>query len=389
MSKRFTKRSNNTKALTRDRGIRVSQAQVIERRAALPWDEEEAASDNYTIQPPHKIKLTRFPLVTVAVCTRDRHKSLERCLNSLAQLKYPRLEVVVVDNASKTDQTRSVVEQYPQFRYVLEARPGLDWARNRAISEAKGDIIAFTDDDVVVDAYWLIALVHTFQVCNADCVTGNVLPYQIETEAQWLFEQYGGFSRGYHRRICTKETPLGISYPVAAHHFGTGANMAFRSALFKKIGKFDEALDVGTASGGAGDLEIFFRVVKSGHRLVFEPNALVWHVHRRDYKALHRQLQGNGISYYAYLSAVFMQYPDERVRVVRFALWWWLYWNVFRLAREIYRPTGFPISLITAEMFGAFSGPFAYLRARKQAQVVAKGNYKSPSLSAWLEGESA
>ena len=63
--------------------------------------------------------------------------------------------------------------------------------------------------------------------------------------------------------------------------FGTGANMAYRRSLFDKIGYFDPALDVGTATNGGGDLEMFFRVLKEGYVLVYEPRAVVRHRHRR------------------------------------------------------------------------------------------------------------
>ena len=93
-----------------------------------------------------------LPLVTVAVCTRDRTDDLARCLDSLSCLDYPALEVLVVDNAPSSNATERLVRtRYPNWRYVCEPRPGLNWARNRAIIESSGEIIAYTDDDVVVD----------------------------------------------------------------------------------------------------------------------------------------------------------------------------------------------------------------------------------------------
>ena len=90
-----------------------------------------------------------------------------------------------------------------RVRYVREPRPGLDWARNRAIAEARGDVIAFTDDDVAVDPGWIRALVAAFGSDETvAAVTGLVLPAELETEAQVLFERYRSFSRGFvPRRI--------------------------------------------------------------------------------------------------------------------------------------------------------------------------------------------
>ena len=92
-----------------------------------------------TIPPPAEDY--EWPLVTVVVCTRDRPEDISRCLAAINQLDYPNLEVIVVDNAPQTEATKDVlINQYPQFRYVYEPRPGLDWARNRGILEARGEI---------------------------------------------------------------------------------------------------------------------------------------------------------------------------------------------------------------------------------------------------------
>ena len=141
-------------------------------------------------------------LVTVAVCTRDRTASLSLCLDALTKLNYPALDLLVVDNAPSSEATEHLVrERFPTMRYVREDRPGLDWARNRAIQEARGDIIAFTDDDAMADPNWISAIVRVFlENPEVMAVTGLVLPYELETEAQWLFERYGGFGKGFERR---------------------------------------------------------------------------------------------------------------------------------------------------------------------------------------------
>ncbi|MGH8071011.1 MAG: glycosyltransferase family 2 protein, partial [Candidatus Entotheonellia bacterium] len=88
-----------------------------------------------------------LPFVTVAVCTRDRTAQLAECLPSLCQLDYPGLDLLVIDNAPSSPATAHLVRTgYPQVRYVCEPRPGLNWARNRAIAEARGEILAYTDD---------------------------------------------------------------------------------------------------------------------------------------------------------------------------------------------------------------------------------------------------
>src|SRR5690348_9913012 len=99
------------------------------------------------------------------------------------QRNYPNLEILVVDNAPSSDATRDLVSaRYPRVNYVVEPRPGLDWARNRAISAASGEILAYTDDDVVVDPGWVRALARAFaEDPEAMAVTGLVVPFELET----------------------------------------------------------------------------------------------------------------------------------------------------------------------------------------------------------------
>ena len=313
------------------------------------------------------------PLVTIAVCTRDRTDDLALCLDSLKNLDYPTLEILVIDNASTSDSTKELVTtSFPNMRYVVETRPGLDWARNRAILEAQGEIIAYTDDDVVVDSHWVSALAQIF-IENDDvmAVTGLVVPYELETEAQILFEMYGGFGRGFERKWYRRDENIKISsHYIGSGAYGTGANMAFRRSLFEKIGEFDPALDVGTVSNGGGDLDMFFRVIQEGHTLVYEPGAIVRHRHRREYKKLREQITNNGIALHAHFVRNAINYPRELSRIVRFGIWWLCYWNIRRLLISFTRPASFPRDLILAEFYGSFKGLFRYHKARHMAAKI-------------------
>ena len=310
-------------------------------------------------------------LVTVAVCTRDRAVQLLECLDVLMSLDYPpdRLDLLVVDNAPTDSSTRELVTRYPRVRYVRESRPGLDWARNRAVREARGDIIAFTDDDVSVDAGWIRAIAAAFdEEPQAMCVTGLVVPDEIDTPAQAFFELYGGFGRGFDRsvhRVAPGESAA-RKYGGTGR-FGTGANMAFRRAFFDREGLFDPALDIGTPANGGGDLEMFFRVLKTGHALVYEPAAMVRHRHRRDYAALRTQLTNNGIGFYAYLVRTAHVYPAERLAVLRLGVWWLYWWNLRRMLRSVVRPRTFPLDLVIAELKGSVIGLRRYSASRRQA----------------------
>lgn len=323
------------------------------------------------------------PPVTVAICTRNRVLDLARCLDSLAALRYRPVEVLVVDNAPANDSTERLVRgSYPQIRYVCEPRPGLNWARNRAIMEATGEIIAFTDDDVVVDANWLSAIVAVF-AANKEvmAVTGLVAPLELETKSQIFFETYGGGGRGFRRRWVHRSNEWGADMH-SAWRFGSGANMAYRRTLFERVGYFDAALDLGTVANGGGDLEMFFRLLMQGHTLVYEPSAIVRHRHRRTYEQLRAQAAGIGVGHFSYLVRSAMAYPSEWWRFLRAG--WRRMWggNLLRLLHAFLHPSQVPKDLILVELIGCFVGLGRYYKSRSAAVQIA---HRMGSLNPVLE----
>ncbi|MEI7555063.1 glycosyltransferase [Candidatus Chlorohelix sp.] len=320
-----------------------------------------------------------LPNVTVAICTRGRPESLERALKSLLLLDYPadKLEVLVVDNAPPDDATEKVVARFPQFSYVVEPRPGLDWARNRAIKEAQGEIIAYTDDDVAVDSLWLKAVVRPFEEPNVMCVNGLVAPAERDTLAQELFEQYNGFGKGFEKRCYTPEKRRkGAAFALRAGMFGTGANMAFRKSLFEVTGGFDESLGVGTPTHGGSDLEMYYRTIRNGYTMIYEPEALVWHYHRSDYKALERQLNSWGRGSYAFWTKVFLTDPEMRWDVFRLGIVW--YWQ--RYVKRIFKSEETHRKLRLVEAIGALQGPISYLIARREANRIGAANWRETTV---------
>jgi GT2 family glycosyltransferase len=327
------------------------------------------------------------PSVSVAVCTRDRAEDLEQCLEALLRLDPAPLEIVVVDNAPATDETRELVMTRfrDAVRYVLEPRPGLDWARNRAVLETRGDVVAFTDDDVVVDRGWTGVIAEAFGASpDVMAVTGLVAPAELESEAQHLFEQYGGFGRGFTRRWYRRSEHAGSPRPAThgAGAYGTGANMAFRRALFERIGGFSHELDVGTATNGGGDLEFFFRVLREGFTLLYEPRAVVWHSHRRTIAALIEQLRAWGTGFWAYMHYSGQRYSDEAAAFRRFGRWWYFSFIGGKLWRAVAAsiPGDAPADLALTELRGSFAGRRALRRARLQARAVAREFPDEPSL---------
>ncbi|HSF29353.1 MAG TPA: glycosyltransferase [Candidatus Tectomicrobia bacterium] len=172
------------------------------------------------------------------------------------------------------------------------------------LAEARGEIIAYTDDDVVVDRGWVHALAGVFaEEAEAMAVPGSVVPYELETEAQLLFKQYGGFGRGFKRKWyrLNRDRHGREVFHIHAGQFGTGANMAYRRSLFERIGVFDPALDIGAVTNGGGELEMFFRVLQERQTRVYEPNTIVRHRHRRKYAQPRVQITDFGLGFYAYL----------------------------------------------------------------------------------------
>lgn len=302
-----------------------------------------------------------LPTATVAVCTRDRPDDLKRCLDGLMDLPDDGQELLVVDNAPGTDATRALVASYPKVRYVREDRPGLDCARNRALREARGEIVAFTDDDSVPDPNWLRALLPAFADPLVLCATGLTMPLELETEAQEWFERMSTFNRGFRRRVFD----LTNHNPLAAGPVGAGVNMALRRRVVDVVGPFVEALDAGTPTQSGGDHEMFVRILRNGYRIVYEPQALNWHRHRQSWEALRKALYGYGVGVYAGFTHHLIEHREWGV--FRLAWGWFRHSHAKQLARIVLRrPTAPPLGLVLAELRGCFVGPWAYLVSRRR-----------------------
>ena len=326
-----------------DRLVEIRVRALIERPLSGEGPEDLAR------RPPAPDPLDR-PTITAVICTRDRPDDLARALEAVTRAEGLS-EIIVVDNAPTSDATRRVVESFAGVRYVLEERPGLDRARNRGLAEAHGEVVAFTDDDAVVDPSWAIALADAFgDDPGVWAVTGLVVPLELETTAQRWFETQGGFGRGtrrsWHHVDLTDPTDLGGRF-LGAGRFGTGANMAFRRTRLIGIGGFDPALDVGTPTGGGGDLNAMFEVLHHGGVLVYEPRAIVHHRHRREISELYRQMTGNGGVFAHVRSSTSF---DERLRPAAMGLRrWYVGYFARRFLRSLAIPGEIPASHVLAE----------------------------------------
>jgi len=239
----------------------------------------------------------------VVVATLDRPEDLRECLRCLVTQASARpVEIIVVDNNPGSKLTPPVVAEFPGVVLVEERRRGLAYARNRGVVASRGEIVVATDDDVTMPPGWLGRLVAPFAQPDVMVVTGNIVPRELATTAQRLFEAYGGLGRGSDRRVVDKDWFNRSVTAVPTWTLGATANAAFRSSIFHhpQIGLMDEALGPGMPSGVGEDTYLFYRVLKAGYTIVYEPAACVWHKHRRDLPELRRQIFNYSKGHVAY-----------------------------------------------------------------------------------------
>lgn len=307
--------------------------------------------------------------ITVIVATRDRPASLRRCLESLLRMDYPCFDILVVDNDPPTDETADLIAECfaQQVRYVRENRRGLASAHNCGLEAADGEIVAFVDDDVLVDRHWLTGIAEGFATTpDVGCVTGLILPEQLSTPAQLLLERHGGFDKGFDARVFDmgRHRPEDPLFPFTAGKFGSGANMAFDTGILRRLGGFDAATGVGTYARGGDDLAAFFRVVVAGHALVYQPSAVVWHRHHQDTAALRNQAYGYGVGLGAFLTSAVVHEPKMLAALLRRAPKGVAYAFASSSHRNRGRYDGWPRELARLEKRGLLSGPAAYAVSR-------------------------
>jgi hypothetical protein len=141
--------------------------------------------------------------------------------------------------------------------------------------------------------------------------------------------------------------------------------------VFANIGGFDPALDVGTVTNGGGDLDMFFRVIKAGGTIAYEPRAIVRHQHRREMEELEGQLRDWGTAMRSYAERNRLTYAEERLAFAALVCWLLGSWHLPRLVWSAVDPD-LSTRLVLAEMRGLVSGRGRYERARVIADNVAR-----------------
>lgn len=216
--------------------------------------------------------------VTAIVCTFNRCESLSAVLESLAVQEMPASitwDVVVVDNNS-TDKTREVIQaaisKYPgRFGYIFESQQGLSAARNRGIREARGALIAFTDDDVMINPDWLHNLTSKLHTGQWAAAGGRIVPVWAKPLPAWM-SIHDPLTMGAFVQFD------GGPEPGELHSPPYGANMAFQRRTFEKYGGFRTDLGrSGKSLQSHEDTEYGNRLLAAGEHLWYEPRATVFH----------------------------------------------------------------------------------------------------------------
>jgi GT2 family glycosyltransferase len=200
------------------------------------------------------------PGLSIVICTRDRPDKLRTCLSAVVEHLGDTDELIVVDSASRSPDTMTVVRETQRAQGIRCDTPGLSHARNAGVATAKHDVVVFTDDDCAPDAHWLDALSREFADPTVGAVTGSVRPV----------------GQGFSSALTSPERTV-FRYPTRGEPIGHGANMAMRRALLVDIGGFDERLGAGAQLRSADDWDVFFRVLRRGYRIVYTPESTIRH----------------------------------------------------------------------------------------------------------------
>ena len=308
--------------------------------------------------------------VSIVIPTCNRPDDLQRCLEALSRHQARRrVEIIVVDNRpGPSSTTAAVAGKFSGVRVIDEKRPGLSYARNAGFLAATGGIFVAIDDDVIVPDGWLERLVAPFIRKNVMAVTGQVLPLELETEAQCRFEAYGGLGRGFERIEADGAWFESMRAAVPTWRLGATANAAFRASVFTNpgIGLLDEALGAGMPTGCSEDTYLFYKILKAGFTIVYEPRVWLWHRHRRGTASLRKQIYAYSKGHVAYQLITLTRDGDRRA-LVRLCYSLPLVYARRTLERLRGR-SSYPLALIATEIAGNVAAPWSLWRARRRVR---------------------
>lgn len=217
--------------------------------------------------------------LSIIVCTYNRCAALRNTLESVAALSVPDgtdWELIVVDNNS-TDGTHRVAREFAgrflHMRYLFEPRQGLSFARNRGIGNARGDIVAFIDDDVLLERDWMRHVIEGFRRERPSAMGGKVLVRLEEGVPEW-------FSAAVSDPLCGFDKGESVFFPDSGYRgmIGVGANMCYSRDVFARYGLFDTGLGrKGKRLVMGEETEFDWRIIAGGEKCIYYPYAVAHH----------------------------------------------------------------------------------------------------------------
>jgi GT2 family glycosyltransferase len=215
-----------------------------------------------------------WPFMSVVVCSYNGARTIRECLEGLRKLEYPKFEIIVVDDGSQ-DNTARIATEF-QVNLIWQNNLGLSAARNAGWRAAKGEIVAYLDDDAAPDRHWLLYLASAFMATSDVGIGGPNISFQNDTFVAHCVDHSPG-----------NPTHVLITDRVAEHL--PGCNMAFRRASLQAVGGLDALFRI-----AGDDVDLCWRLQQRDWTLGFHPGAMVWHHRRGTVRTYWRQQQNYG-----------------------------------------------------------------------------------------------
>lgn len=208
-------------------------------------------------------------MISIIIPSKNRPILISKCVQSILQSNARKYDIIVVDQSTTKETIHCIKQLYDsRLHFVQHKVSGKSAALNNGISVAKGEILAFTDDDCIVSTEWLSQIHKSFaQHPDIAVIFGRTLPFQAQK---------------HREQICpctfSSRTPKMITRPcVHYRNIGFGNNMAIRKKFLDEVGGFKTWLGPGSIGSNAEDAEIALRILTKGHKILYNPKALIYH----------------------------------------------------------------------------------------------------------------
>ncbi len=260
--------------------------------------------------------------ISIVVSTCDRSGSLSRLLNSVEHLTVPkelRWELLLVDNSS-VDSTRELIASYMRrnagrIKYIFEKKRGKSRALNKAVVQARGEILIFTDDDCLADPGWVSAILDEYAADPDLSVLGGRVELKDERDKAVTV-------------VLQKDRDLFSPDRLFFYPLIIGCNMAFKKKVFEAIGLFDTGLGPGTVCSAALDSDIVYRAYKKGFKTAYSPAVVIYHNHGRRMK---EEVEAVEYRYWIGRGAFYCKYMLKRdMTIAKLA-----YWDISSIVRAL------------------------------------------------------